>query len=136
MQGPQSTRRKPTSMNVRSLGRALLLAIGVAAVTVNLGGCASTMGQDSIRDESKVSQIVVGKSTTKDVQALLGEPNSTMRDGNKLAWVYVSTKTNAAAYIPFVNMVGGGNRGDSENMTITFDSKGVVRAIDHGQMKF
>ena len=123
-------------MNVRSLGRALLLAIGVAAVTVNLGGCASTMGQDSIRDESKVSQIVVGKSTTKDVQALLGEPNSTMRDGNKLAWVYVSTKTNAAAYIPFVNMVGGGNRGDSENMTITFDSKGVVRAIDHGQMKF
>ena len=127
---------KRAQTKLKTYGRALLMAVGIAFFCTEFAGCASTMGQDSIRDQSKISQIVVGKSTTKDVEAILGEPNSTMRDEKHLAWVYVSTKTNTAAYIPFANMIGNGNRGDSKNLTVTFDSKGIVSAMDWGQTKF
>jgi outer membrane protein assembly factor BamE (lipoprotein component of BamABCDE complex) len=123
-------------VNTSRIARTVMVAGSLVLCTTLVGGCASTMREDSIRDQSKISQIVVGKSTTKDVQALLGEPESTMRDGDRLAWVYVSTQTNAAAYIPFVNMMGSGTRGNSKNLTITFNSRGVVSALDWGQTKF
>ena len=110
-----------------------ILAIGMLATAMSIGmaGCAQNFGQDTIRDESKVSQIKVGKSTTKDVEALLGTPNSTQRMGNELTWTYVSTNVHANAYVPFLNMAG--NTMDSQNLTVTFDGRGLVKAVDKGQ---
>lgn len=102
----------------------------VASTTLTLSGCAT--GSTSITDEQKVSSIQIGKSTTRDVEQILGKPgNVELEENGEQVWTYQTVKTNATAFIPFANMTGHSMKED--NLTLRFNSKGVVKAMGRGQ---
>lgn len=111
------------------MGR-LLALLFTATVLIFVTGCVS--GADSIADESKVSKIQVGKTTSKDVEALLGKPGSVeLSEGGEQVWTYQRVQTSPLAAIPFFNMMG--NSMAENNLTIRFSKRGVVKALARGE---
>lgn len=96
--------------------------------TALLGGCAT--GTAAINDKTTVESIKPGKTTVREVEALLGKPGHTSleRNGEKV-YSYYRTETNAKAYVPFLNMTGG--VAESKALRIRFNRKGVVTDIVH-----
>ncbi|RDU99874.1 outer membrane protein assembly factor BamE domain-containing protein [Trinickia dinghuensis] len=105
-------------------------AIVAAAASFTLAGCVT--GNASITDEQKVSSIQIGRSTTHDVENILGKPGDVeLQQGGEQVWTYQTVKTNAVAFIPFANMMGKSEQ--ENNLTVRFNSKGVVTAMGRGQ---
>ncbi|CAJ4332526.1 lipoprotein [Burkholderia pseudomallei] len=103
----------------------------ILVVTASLFGCAS-YGNDAISDQQKVSSIQVGKTSKADVKNVLGTPgNVAFADNGDEIWTYQHVSTSAAAYIPFVGLFKNGIHED--NLTIRFNSRGVVKAVGQGK---
>ncbi len=106
------------------------LCLGLAVLSA--GGCATNYGNASINDESKVSAIQVGKSTTKDVERDLGKPTHVeFADNGDQVWYYENVNVKGTAMIPFASLFGGTMK--ENNMTIRFTKKGVVKAMGSGE---
>lgn len=82
-------------------------------------------------DAQLADQIVVGRSTQADVVALLGQPGFRQQSAGGEVWGYTydTRLTNAAMYIPVVQMVAGRAGQQSEVVTISFNRAGVVRDV-------
>lgn len=97
-----------------------------------LGGCATNYGNPSIADEKKVAAIEVGKSTTKDVETLLGKPSYVQtEEGGEQVWTYQNVNLKGAAFVPFAAMFG--STMSEKNLSVRFTKKGVVKATGAGQ---
>ncbi len=101
-------------------------ALCFAMLALALTGCA--IGNAEITDKNKVSQIQEGKTTKKEVQALLGEPDSVFRDNGEEIWTYNHAKTSAKAYIPIIGTMFK-DKFTANNLTIKFDRRGIVVGI-------
>jgi len=113
----------------KSFGTKFLFALLVVAA---MTGCASNYGNSAITDQSKVSAVQVGKSTTKDVEALLGKPNYVnTEEGGEQVWMYQNVNVKGSALIPFVSLFGGTMK--ENNMQIRFNKKGIVKAVGNGE---
>ena len=95
----------------------LLLLIGLSA-------CEPTIdSRGYVADETVESQIIVGMSSRRDVQALLGSPSSASTFGDQ-QWYYMrSTKERVAFLEPEIIA--------QQIMQIDFDENGIVEEIDH-----
>ena len=92
----------------------------VLAVSMVLFGCMST---GTKVDASKSASFEKGKSTSAEVIAALGQPQSvgTQSDGKKLiTYAYSSATPNAASFIPFVGLFAGKTKGEVSIVTFTF----------------
>jgi len=111
------------------MGRLSALLV-TATVLISVTGCVS--GAASIADESKVSKIQIGKTTSKDVEVLLGKPSSVeLGESGEQIWTYQRIQTSPLAAIPFFNMMG--NSMAENNLTIRFNKRGVVKALARGE---
>ena len=120
-----------TSKLTKRIAAPILMAV-VASATLILDGC--TTGSTAINDEQKVSSIQIGKSTTADVERLFGKPGGVQLDeSGEQVWTYQSVKTNATAFIPFLNMTGDAIH--ENNISVRFNKKGVVKALGRGEHK-
>lgn len=107
-----------------------LALLTVAIMLISAAGCVT--GADSIADETKISKIQIGKTTNKDVEALLGRPGSVeIAESGEQVWTYQRVQTSPLAAIPFLNMMG--NSIAENNITIRFNKKGVVKAMARGE---
>lgn len=111
----------------------MLLALLVLPVFFfSVSGCMSIQGgQQSIADESKVSQIRKGKSTKVDIMNLFGEPGGkSFEENGDEVWVYMYTKTSVdpKTYIPIVGAFAGGASSKTNNLSIVFAKNGVVKS--------
>ncbi len=107
----------------------LLLMLAVAAM---VGGCATNYGNSSITDESKVSSIQAGKSTTKDVERTLGKPSYVeLAESGEQIWTYQNVNVKGTAMIPFAALFGGTMK--ENNFTIRFSKKGIVKSVGSGE---
>ncbi len=111
-----------------------ILVIGLAAVLVGgLSGCAPGYGNASARNENALAQIHKGVTTKADVQRLLGTPTSPSQEDGRSVWQYQHIEVSALAIVPLANMVT--NTMDEKNVTIYFDKKDVVEAVEIGGQK-
>lgn len=98
-----------------------------------LTGCATSTGTAGVADQSKLATIKTGKTTMKDVKALLGQPASVdLTESGEQVWMYQRTDVSAKAYIPFLNMTSGAIT--SKSLTIRFSKSGVVKAMAGGEI--
>lgn len=109
-----------------------IIAAGLIAFTVIVGGCTSTGASPTITDEAKVSTIKPGKSTTKDIEASFGRPsNVEYLEKGEQVWSYQHVAMGPLAYVPFLNMTG--NSGKESSLVIRFNNKGVVKEFRQGE---
>lgn len=110
----------------------LALAFSVLIVA-GLSACVSAGNASiaNVNSETVSTQIVKGKTTKDQVRALYGNPNATtsMMDGSEV-WVYTFTHAHAkaASFIPIVGAFAGGAIGETKNISIIFDQRGVVNS--------
>lgn len=111
---------------LRNLPLSASVALAVAAAS--LVACAPTVDQrGNLPDPEKVAQIHPGTTTREQVAQLLGTPSSTgvFNDRN---WYYISRRTKQVAFLdPDVL--------DQQVYIVNFDDKGVVRGVDHKDLK-
>ncbi|SJZ72530.1 hypothetical protein [Pantoea eucalypti] len=104
---------------------------GALLIFIVLSGCASTSGNQSIKNETQqsiASKIFKGRTTEAEVFSIYGEPTSkTSVDSNTERWLYtlVNSKTTLAAYIPIVGLFSNGTDLKTKSLTIIFE-KGKV----------
>jgi len=114
----------------RSTHRSLVLpvSIAVALAATSLGGCIATVDQrGNLPEPDKFAQIRPGTTTREQVVKILGTPSSTgvFNDKN---WYYISRRTKQVAFFdPDVL--------DQQVYIVNFDATGVVRGIDHKDLK-
>ncbi|MCM3609158.1 outer membrane protein assembly factor BamE [Cupriavidus pauculus] len=112
--------------------RSIVNAVAVLLAVTALAGCASNYGNSSITDEKKVASVQVGKSTTRDVEAILGKPSFVnTEEGGEQVWLYQNVNVNGTAFIPFASLFGSTMK--ENNMSIRFNKKGVVKALGNGE---
>lgn len=101
-----------------------LIAVAVLSV-VALSGCASA-GNTLLAKETRSdvsSKIVVGHTTTVDVQNMYGIPSKSFDMGNGVhVWhyEYAHMKANFVTYIPVVGLFAGGANGYERDLDIYF----------------
>lgn len=97
-------------------------------------GCVS-IGNQRLEDKAAVDKVQVGK-TREEVRAAVGEPSgvTTMSTGQEI-WTYMFTKSRATAatYIPIVGLFAGGADGQTNTMSVTFSTHGLVENMSKGQ---
>lgn len=97
-----------------------------------LTGCAT--GSQAIADPNKVAQIQPGKTTTQQVEGLLGKPGDVALEASgEKVWTYQRVEQSWKAFVPGLNMTGDSMR--EQNLTIRFDKNGVVKAVGAGEHK-
>jgi outer membrane protein assembly factor BamE (lipoprotein component of BamABCDE complex) len=114
----------PTFHRKPPFSAAVALAIGVAGLV----GCSPTVDQRGhLPEADKLAEIHPGTTTRDEVAKILGTPSSTgVFDGK--SWYYISRKTKQVAFLdPDVL--------DQQVFIVNFDDKGVVKAIDHRDLK-
>lgn len=95
-----------------------------------LTGCAT--GSQAIADPNKVAQIQPGKTTSKQVEDLLGKPGDVSLEANgEKVWTYQRVQQSWKAFVPGLNMTGDSMH--EQNLTIRFDRNGVVKAVGAGE---
>jgi outer membrane protein assembly factor BamE (lipoprotein component of BamABCDE complex) len=111
---------------LRKMPLAASVAILVAAAS--LVGCAPTVDQrGNLPEPDKLAQIRPGATTRDEVVKILGTPSSTGIFDEK-NWYYISRRTKQVAFLdPDVL--------DQQVFIVNFDDKGVVRGIDHKELK-
>lgn len=99
---------------------------GALLTLIVLSGCASTAGNQSIKNETQqsiASKIFKGRTTKEDIQKQFGEPTrKTTVDTNEDMWFYsiMNSNMSAMSYIPIVGLFSNGIDMKSKNLTITF----------------
>ncbi len=114
----------------RSTLRKIPLAASVAVViaAASLAGCAANVDQrGNLPEPDKLAQIRPGTTTRDQVVKILGTPSS-IGVFNEKNWYYISRRTSQVAFLdPDVL--------DQQVFIVNFDDKGVVRGIDHKELK-
>lgn len=104
---------------------------GALLTIIVLSGCASTAGNQSIKNETQqsiASKIFKGRTTKQDILQQFGEPTrKTTVDTNEDIWFYLIMNSNmsATSYIPIVGLFSNGTYMKSKNLTITFTGEKV-----------
>ncbi|GGF00723.1 hypothetical protein GCM10011611_02900 [Aliidongia dinghuensis] len=111
----------------------LFRRIFAAAASVAVAGCMSSgteVKQEQLADLQK------GKTTYAEVVSKFGPPNSstvTSEGAKIISYVHTETQAKAATFIPIVGAFAGGATGKMTNVTMTFDSSGVLQNYTAGQ---
>jgi len=107
------------------------LAAGIVAsgiVVAGLGACSPTVDQrGNLPDPDKLASIRPGATTKDEVVKILGTPSSTGVFDDK-NWYYISRRTEQLAFFD-PDVV------DQQVYVVNFDDRGVVRAVDHKNLK-
>ena len=106
----------------------LAASVVVLVAAASLAGCAPTVDQrGNLPEPDKLAQIRPGQTTRDEVVKILGTPSSTGIFDEK-NWYYISRRTKQVAFLdPDVL--------DQQVFIVNFDDKGVVRGIDHKELK-
>ncbi|MGK3138684.1 hypothetical protein ACCX84_23175 [Pantoea trifolii] len=105
---------------------------GALLTLIVLSGCASTAGNQSIKNETQqsiASKIFKGRTTEAEVLSIYAEPTSkTSVDSNKEMWLYslVNSKMTAATYIPIVGLFSNGTDMKTKSLSILFENGKVA----------
>jgi outer membrane protein assembly factor BamE (lipoprotein component of BamABCDE complex) len=102
--------------------------MAMALAAAGLGACVSSLDQRGhLPEPDKLAEIHPGTTTRDEVAKILGNPSSTGIFDSK-NWYYISRKTKQVAFFdPDVL--------DQQVYVVNFDDKGVVRAVDHKDLK-
>ncbi len=94
----------------------------------SLAACVPNVDQrGNLPEPEKIAQIQPGRTTRDQVVKILGTPSSVGVFNDK-SWYYISRKTSQVAFLdPDVL--------DQQVYIVNFDGKGVVRGVDHKEMK-
>ncbi|WP_147198904.1 outer membrane protein assembly factor BamE [Pantoea sp. CCBC3-3-1] len=104
---------------------------GALLTIIVLSGCASTAGNQSIKNETQqsiASKIFKGRTTKQDIQKQFGEPTrKTTVDTNEDMWFYsvMNSNMSATSYIPIVGIFTNGTDMKSKALTVTFQGDKV-----------
>jgi outer membrane protein assembly factor BamE (lipoprotein component of BamABCDE complex) len=112
---------------------ALRLALrGLAILGLLLGGGCFSTGTRAIADQELISRIEVGKSTRKDLTALLGPPLTAAYPGKEEIWNYYYRVDVPLApnYIFFVKIFKDGVAQKTQILRVTFNQEGIVKNIE------
>ena len=100
-----------------------------------ISGCMVQSGNRQLDDPNAINQIEKGKSTKDDVRRLIGSPPVvTFNDKNEEIWTYLRYKMsqNAASCIPCVGLFAGQTSQEQTQVTVKYDTNGVVNAVGCG----
>ena len=134
---------------------ASLAKVAAALAALAAASCAPASPPSTILDASKVSSIVIGRSSRADVFTALGRPTRTQQNLAGEGWVYESRTDDsgrqrmvsgaaaasgvAGAFVPYLGLVGSGlglanaaggsgsREPDVVSMTVEFAANGIVR---------
>ncbi|MEN4880842.1 hypothetical protein ABEI17_09000 [Pantoea agglomerans] len=101
---------------------------GSLLTIIVLSGCASTAGNQSIKNETQqsiASKIFKGRTTEAEVLSIYGEPTSKISvDSNTERWLYslVDSKMTLTTYIPIVGLFSNGTDLKTKSLTVLFES--------------
>jgi len=106
----------------------ILRKLAVALLATGLASCAPTVDQrGNLPEPDKLAQIRPGTTTREEVVKILGTPSSTGVFDDK-NWYYISRRIKQVSFFdPDVL--------DQQVYIVNFDAAGVVRAIDHKDLK-
>lgn len=99
---------------------------GALLTLIFLSGCASTAGNQSIKNETQqsiASKIFKGRTTKQDIQKQFGEPTrKTTVDTNEEMWFYSIMNSNMSvmSYIPIAGIFSNGTDIKTKALTVTF----------------
>jgi hypothetical protein len=82
-------------------------------------------------EQSKLDLLKPGVSTYDDMVRTLGPPVSTTAnsDGTKTAtYVFFGSSSSAASYIPYVNLIAGDTKGESQTVSFQFDAHSILKS--------
>ena len=100
----------------------------VTLAAASLAACVPSVDQrGNLPEPEKIGQIHPGTTTRDQVAKILGTPSSTGIFDDK-RWYYISRKTKQVAFFDPDVM-------DQQVYIVNFDAKGVVRAVDHKDLK-
>jgi len=125
-----STRLRLSCLVVRKARCKLSLSASavVTLAAASVAACVPSVDQrGNLPEPEKIGQIRPGTSTRDQVAKLLGTPSSTGIFDDK-RWYYISRKTKQVAFFDPDVM-------DQQVYIVNFDAKGVVRAVDHKDLK-
>ena len=106
----------------------LSAAVAVALAAASLAACAATVDQrGNLPEPDRLAQIKPGTTTRDQVAKILGTPSSTGVFDDK-NWYYISRRTTQIAFFD-PDVV------DQQVYVVNFDDKGVVRGVDHKELK-
>lgn len=93
-----------------------------------LAACSPNIDQrGNLPEPEKLAQIQPGRTTRDQVTKILGTPSSTGVFDDK-NWYYISRKTSQLAFLDPDIL-------DQQVYVINFDGRGVVRSVDHKDLK-
>jgi outer membrane protein assembly factor BamE (lipoprotein component of BamABCDE complex) len=112
----------------RRLDRPSLARWLAPALVLCLAACAATVDQrGNLPEAEKLARIRPGATTRDEVTKILGTPSSVGIFDDK-NWYYISRRTSQVAFFdPDVL--------DQQVYIVNFDTNGVVRAVDHKELK-
>jgi len=106
----------------------LSAALGMALAASGLAACSPTVDQrGNLPEPDKLAEIRPGATTRDEVAKILGTPSSTAVFDSK-TWYYISRRTKQVAFFD-PDVV------DQQVYIVNFDERGVVRAVDHRDLK-
>jgi outer membrane protein assembly factor BamE (lipoprotein component of BamABCDE complex) len=106
----------------------LSAAVAIALAAASLAACAATVDQrGNLPEPDRLAQIKPGTTTRDQVAKILGTPSSTGVFDDK-NWYYISRRTTQVAFFD-PDVV------DQQVYIVNFDDKGVVRGVDHKELK-
>ncbi|MHB1546130.1 MAG: hypothetical protein ACYCSB_01230 [bacterium] len=106
-----------------------ILALSVSA----LAGCAASMGNSSIKNESNKTlsqKLVKGKTTEAQVAQMFGQPESKSFAGNgDPIWSYQrnTVHNGILSYVPVVGLFANAQTDTNKVLAILFNKKGIVK---------
>jgi outer membrane protein assembly factor BamE (lipoprotein component of BamABCDE complex) len=110
----------------------LLFFVLILSVSA-LAGCAASMGNSSIKNESNntLSQkLIKGKTTESQVVQMFGQPESKSFAGNgDPIWSYSrNTERNGVlSYVPIVGLFANAQTDTNKVLAILFNKKGIIK---------
>jgi outer membrane protein assembly factor BamE (lipoprotein component of BamABCDE complex) len=118
---------RPLVLRVKFSGKSLFPA-ACAAVLSALAACSPNVDQrGNLPENDKLAAIQPGTTTKDQVVKILGTPSSTGIFNDK-TWYYISKKTSQLAFFDPEVL-------DQQVYILRFDDKGVVRTVDHRDLK-
>ena len=105
---------------------------GALLTLIVLSGCASTAGNQSIKNETQqsiASKIIKGRTTKQDILQQFGEPTrKTVVASNEDMWFYsiMNSNMSAMSYIPIIGLFSNGTDMKSKALTVTFQGDKVA----------
>jgi len=122
--------RRPSDRSV-----AAITLIGLL-ISILLTGCAASGVKV---DEKRLAEFQKGKTTYAEVVQALGQPTSTVLDGNgsRMAiYSYAAYRTRPETFIPYIGVFVGGSDMNSSAVVFSFDQSGVLLSYASSQSQF